>query len=65
MGSAPILRRRPIGHSGVCVNRIGREVPVLEALCRAVLEYVYTTPLLLKTVEDRLGKIKKEGSKKA
>ncbi len=34
------------------------EIPVLEALCRAVLEYVYTAPLLLKEVEERLRKIK-------
>jgi hypothetical protein len=41
------------------------EIPVLEALCRAVLEYVYAAPLLLKAVEERLGKIKEVAPKKA
>ncbi len=33
------------------------EVPVLEALCRAVLEYVYAAPQLVAQVESRLQKL--------
>jgi hypothetical protein len=34
------------------------EVPVLEGLCHAILEYVYTAPQLIKEVERRLQKLK-------
>jgi hypothetical protein len=34
------------------------EVPVLESLCRAILEYVYTAPHLIEKVERRLQKLK-------
>ena len=34
------------------------EIPVLEALCRAVLEYVYEAPRLLKEVQARIDGIK-------
>jgi hypothetical protein len=34
-----------------------REIPVLDALCRAVLEYVYAAPLLLKEVEARITQL--------
>jgi hypothetical protein len=35
-----------------------REVPILDALCRAVLEYVYTAPAMLKRVETRMKRLK-------
>jgi len=34
------------------------EVPVLEALCRAVLEYVYSAPKLIERVEKLVAKLK-------
>lgn len=35
------------------------EVPVLDSLCRAILEYVYTAPQLVEEVERRLQKLKR------
>ena len=34
------------------------EVPVLDGLTRAILEYVYTAPLLAREAEDRLKKLR-------
>ena len=34
------------------------EAPYLDALCRAILEYVYHAPQLLETVEERLERLK-------
>lgn len=34
------------------------EIPVLQSLCRAVLEYVYATPDLIERVEKRLQQLK-------
>jgi len=39
------------------------EIPVLEALCRAVLEYVYEAPRLLKEVQARIDAIKGSSGK--
>ena len=36
------------------------EVPVLDDLCRAILEYVYTAPRLIEQVELRLKDLKKD-----
>jgi hypothetical protein len=33
------------------------ETPILEALCRAILEYVYTAPNLITKVEQRIKKL--------
>ena len=35
-----------------------REVPTLDALCRAVLEYVYTAPAMIKQVETQIQRLK-------
>lgn len=35
------------------------DVPILESLCRAILEYVYSAPHLLKQAADRLQKVRK------
>jgi hypothetical protein len=39
------------------------EVPLLDDLCRAILEYVYTAPLLLARAEKHLSKLRSSGSK--
>ena len=36
------------------------EVPILDDLCRAILEYVYTTPALIQQVQTRINNLKKE-----
>jgi hypothetical protein len=49
---------RNIGAHASLGSLTEEEVPFLEALCQAVLEYVYQVPLLISTVEDRLKQIK-------
>ncbi len=39
-------------------NITNDELPYLDSLCEAVLEYVYNAPLLIKNVEDRVKAIK-------
>jgi hypothetical protein len=34
------------------------ELPILDGLCRAILEYVYSAPFLAKLAEDRLNRLK-------
>jgi len=36
-----------------------REIPLLDDLCRAILEYVYSAPHLVKKAEKRLSQLKK------
>ncbi len=43
----------------------GAELPVLDDLTRAILEYVYSAPSLAKEAEDRLGKLKAQRPRKA
>lgn len=38
------------------------EIPVLNSLCRAILEYVYTAPKLVEDVERRLQKLERQAS---
>ena len=38
------------------------EVPVLEDLCRAILEYVYTAPALISRVQSRIDSLKPKSS---
>jgi hypothetical protein len=42
------------GTGGLSVN----EIPIAEALCRAVLEYIYSAPYLAKVAESKLEEIK-------
>lgn len=39
------------------------EVPVVDELCRAILEYVYTAPSRIAKVEQRIQQLKKRGGK--
>lgn len=38
------------------------EVPILEDLCRAILEYVYTAPALINKVQSRIENLKSENN---
>jgi len=38
------------------------EVPILEDLCRAILEYVYTAPALISKVQSRIDNLKSENN---
>lgn len=35
-----------------------KEVPVLESLCKAILEYVYTAPALIEAAKERVEQLK-------
>lgn len=47
-------------HAGLG-NFSSEEIPIAEALCKAILEYVYSAPHLAKIAEDKLNQIKKTG----
>lgn len=38
----------------------GEEVPILDSLCRAILEYVYSAPHLVEQAEERLRHVRKK-----
>ncbi len=40
------------------------EIPILDDLCRAILEYVYNAPYLVEKAEQRLKRLKEKKSKK-
>lgn len=53
---------RNVGAHGDLGSLTKQEIPFLESLCRAVLEYVYSAPLLINMAEERLARIKSEPS---
>ncbi|MFY9911044.1 MAG: DUF4145 domain-containing protein [Candidatus Sulfotelmatobacter sp.] len=56
--AAGVRRLRNIGAHASLGELTPAEVPVLDDLTRAVLEYVYSAPFLAKEAEDRLAKLK-------
>lgn len=62
---ASALRRlRNIGaHASPGEELSPAEVPILEDLCVALLEYVYTAPHLLEKVEESFARLKRQGNK--
>ena len=40
------------------------EVPILDSLCRAILEYVYSAPHLVKQAEERLNQLRSQQKRK-
>ncbi|MEZ4222305.1 MAG: DUF4145 domain-containing protein [Polyangiaceae bacterium] len=59
VGMAHNLRQlRNVGAHANLGDLTTQEVPVLEALCRAVLEYVYAAPKLVERVERLVAKLK-------
>lgn len=40
------------------------EIPILDSLCRAILEYVYSAPHLVKQAEERLNQLRDQQRKK-
>lgn len=53
---------RNIGAHATLGELTSAEVPILEDLCRAILEYVYTAPHLIAKVEQRIKKLQKKKS---
>ena len=56
---ASLRQLRNVGAHAVLGDLSRREVPVLEGLARAILEYVYTAPLLVMRADNRLKRLKK------
>ncbi len=52
---------RNIGAHASVGNLTPEETPILDNLCKAILEYVYTAPLLVLQAEKRLEALKGEG----
>jgi hypothetical protein len=60
--AAGIRKLRNIGAHGDLGELTEAEVPVLDDLTRAILEYVYSAPLLASDAEIRFAKLKKKKS---
>ena len=58
-----LRKLRNIGAHADLGNLTDDEVPVLDDLCRAILEYVYAAPELIKQVELRLEELKNNTKK--
>jgi hypothetical protein len=56
--AAGLRRMGNIGAHASVGELTEQEVPVLDALCRAILEYVYHAPELLNRVEQRLNQLR-------
>ena len=52
-----LRKLRNIGAHADLGNLTEAEVPVLDDLCRAILEYVYAAPKLIEQVEQRLQEL--------
>jgi hypothetical protein len=50
---------RNVGAHATLGELTSQEVPILDDLCRAILEYVYTAPNLITQVKKRIEKYKK------
>lgn len=60
--AAGIRKLRNIGAHGDLGELTEAEVPVLDDLTRAILEYVYSAPQLAREAEERFAKLKKKKS---
>jgi len=63
--AAGIRKLRNIGAHADLGELTEAELPVLDGLTRAILEYVYSAPLLAREAEERLAKLKKRKLKRA
>jgi hypothetical protein len=64
VGVADSLRNlRNVGAHAVLGELSNAEVPILDDLCKAILEYVYSAPYLAKQAEDRLNSLKTKKTK--
>jgi hypothetical protein len=62
--AAGLRKLRNIGAHANLGELTGAELPVLDDLTRAILEYVYSAPLLAREAEERLARLKKQGPKR-
>ncbi len=61
--AAGLRKFRNIGAHASLGELTDAELPILDDLTRAILEYVYSAPHLAKEVEDRLSRLKKRSPK--
>jgi hypothetical protein len=61
--AAGIRKLRNIGAHANLGELTAAELPVLDDLTRAILEYVYSAPFLAREAEDRLAKLKTKSGK--
>jgi hypothetical protein len=62
--SSGLRKLRNIGAHADLGELSNADLPVLDGLTRAILEYVYSAPLLIRETEKRLAKLKNKKSKK-
>ena len=62
--ASQLRQLRNIGAHAYLGDLTPGDVPAVDALCRALLEYVYTAPELIKQVETKLRKRKKKSPRK-
>jgi hypothetical protein len=62
--SRGLRRLSNVGAHAVLGDLTPAEAPILEDLCRAVLEYVYSAPHLAQQAQERLDRLKTDGSSK-
>jgi hypothetical protein len=53
-----------VGAHAILGELTGDETPIIDDLCRALLDYVYTAPHLAQQAEDRVKELKKRKPKK-
>jgi hypothetical protein len=61
--SSGLRKLRNIGANADLGELSSADLPVLDGLTRAILEYVYSAPLLIEETEKRLDKLKKKKAK--
>lgn len=61
--SSGLRKLRNIGAHADLGELSSADLPVLDGLTRAILEYVYSAPLLIEETEKRLDKLKKKKAK--
>jgi hypothetical protein len=62
--AAGLRKLRNIGAHADLGELTGAELPVLDDLTRAILEYVYSAPLLAREAEERFARLKKQEPKR-
>jgi len=57
--TASLRKLRNVGAHADLGELTAKEAPLLDDLCRAILEYVYSAPYLVKKAEEKLQELKK------
>jgi hypothetical protein len=60
--STSLTKLRNVGAHAELGELTEEEVPIVDALCRALLDYLYTAPFLAQRAEDRVAQLKQRTS---